>query len=114
MKRGVWAMKNILLSAVLSAAFMPLCFGADPGEIIFRANRCGVCHKAEGSTSNPSLKDISLAYRGRVDRLQKYLQGESEPIINLGRAGIMKRYVEKTKALSASERKTLADYLVSH
>jgi cytochrome c551/c552 len=103
-----------MLAVALSILCTAYCFGADPGEVIFRANRCGVCHKAERSTSNPSLKDISQAYRSQAGRLQKYLQGESAPVMNSSRAGVMKRYVEKTKFLSELERKSLVDFIMSH
>lgn len=107
-------MKKILLMLMLSFVFHTLCFGADQGETIFQSNRCGVCHKADVSTSNPSLKDIAQVYQGKEEQLQKYLQGDSESIVNPARSSVMKRYVEKTKSLSASERKALADFIMAH
>jgi cytochrome c len=86
---------------------------AEQGEDIFKAMRCGTCHRTETGTT-PSLKDIAGAYQGKGGRLIGYLKGEGPAIINPEKAGSMKRYIEKTKALSDEERKALADFIMVH
>ena len=96
----------LLLSAVISA---------DDGESIFKSNGCGVCHKPETSSAGrPSLKDISQAYHGKEKQLETYFKGESEPIIAPEKASAMKRYIEKTKALSDEDRKLMVDFILKH
>jgi cytochrome c len=86
---------------------------ADQGEDTFKTMRCGTCHRTETGTT-PSLKDIAGAYQGKGGRLIGYLKGEGPAIINPEKAGSMKRYIEKTKALSDEERKALADFIMVH
>ena len=105
-----------LLSFVFVAGFL---FGttasAQEGEKLFKSNRCSVCHKPDtASAGRPSLKGISQAYKGKDEQLNKYFKGESEPIITPAKASAMKRYIEKTKALSDADRKLLVDYILSH
>ena len=107
-------MKKLFLMIVISFFLVIISYGANPGEAIFQSNHCGTCHKADISKSNPSLKDIARAYQGKESQLSKYLQGEAEPIVLPARAGTMKRYIEKTKSLSESERKALADFIMGH
>ena len=57
---------------------------------------------------------MAQAYQGKGDQLVSYLKGEAEPLIEWGKAGLMKRAIEKTKALSDVDRKTLADFIISH
>jgi cytochrome c551/c552 len=66
----------------------------------------------KGSASTPSLKEIAQGYKGREERLISFLNGEAEPVIRPGKGTLMKRYIKKTKALSDSDRKALADYLL--
>jgi len=107
-------MKKVFLTLMPAFIFYTVCFGANQGETIFQSNRCGACHKADVSTSNPSLKDIAQAYKGKGDQLQKYLKGEAEPLVNPARSGVMKKYLEKTKSFSESERKALLDFIMAH
>ena len=107
-------MKTMLFILIPVFVFHSVCFGADQGETIFQSNRCGICHKVDVSTSNPSLKDIAQVYKGKEEQLQKYLRGEAEPLVNPARSGMMKKYVEKTKSFSESERKALADFIMAH
>ena len=86
---------------------------ADEGEAIFKSQGCISCRtKAGASKVNPSLTEISQAYQGKEEQLVKYLKGESEAIVRPEKADLMKRQIEKTKALSDSDRKNLADYLL--
>ena len=82
---------------------------------VFQALGCGACHKeAAKSKTLPSLSEISQAYTGKADQLVKYLNGEAGPILRPESGAAMKRYIEKTKALSVSERKSLADFIMGN
>ena len=103
---GIWMVSVIFIVALNTAM-------ADEGETIFKSQGCISCHKkASTSKINPSLTEISLAYQGKEEQLIKYLKGESEAIVRPEKSNRMKRQIEKTKALSDSDRKNLVDYLL--
>ena len=81
---------------------------------IFESLHCGGCHKADISSASPSLKRVAGAYQGKEDQLIKYLNGEAGPIVKPAEGNLMKRAIEKTKALSDADRKALADFILSH
>jgi len=87
--------------------------GGEKERSVFHELGCDVCHKAESSGNTPSLKEIAQGYQGKEDHLVGYLKGDVDPIVKPGGAGVMKRYLEKTKALSDTERKSLADFIMS-
>jgi cytochrome c len=62
----------------------------------------------------PSLPDLAKAYKGKKEQLIKFLKGEAPSIVRPERSATMKRQVEKTKAMSDSERAALADFMLSH
>jgi cytochrome c len=104
-------MTAILVVAMACGAAM----AADTGETIFKAQGCASCHQAAKSTSvNPSLQDIAQSYNGKETDLIRYLQGEAESVVRPEKAGMMKRQIEKTRALSEADRKALADFIMSH
>jgi cytochrome c len=88
---------------------------ADQREDVFKSQGCIACHRP-GSRSkvNPSLAEIVKAYQGKEALLLSYLRGESEAIVRPEKARLMKRYVEKTKALTDAERQTLVDFIMHH
>ena len=88
--------------------------GRTAGRKPFRSLRCGGCHKAAGFKAPPSLKDMAGAYHGKEDQLTSYLKGESGPVVKPAEGNMMKRALEKTKALSDADRKALADFIMSH
>ena len=81
---------------------------------VFESLRCGICHKADTGKAFPSLKEISSTYKGDNKKLEEYLQGKADPIVNQKKGVIMNRYIEKTKALSKDELKSLVDFILSH
>ena len=83
------------------------------GKEVFDSLHCAVCHKPDTGTT-PSLKEMSAAYRGKEGQLLDYFRGEVESIINPAKKETMKRYIEKTKELKEEDRKTLADFILSH
>ena len=107
--------KLLLFFFVAGFLFSSAAISADEGETIFKSNGCRACHKPDTSPAGrPSLKEISEAYKGNDKQLHEYFKGESEPIITPAKASAMKRYIEKTKALSDADRKLLVDYLLKH
>ena len=97
----------LFLSTALSAT--------QPGKAIFKSKGCAFCHKLRGPSSGsiPSLSELAKAYSGKQERLIQYLKGTADPIVNPKRAITMKRPLQKTKALSDSERLALADFILN-
>lgn len=87
--------------------------GQESGEAIFKTLHCNGCHRPEGKGVGISLSKIAKGYAGQASRLNDYLAGESEAMLNPAKARIMARYIKKTKKLSAAQRKALIDYLLS-
>jgi cytochrome c551/c552 len=103
---GVWIISAVCIFAMNTAR-------AEEGETIFKSQGCTHCHKKEShSKVNPSLTEIAAAYQGMQEQLVKFLNGEAEAIVKPQKAGMMKRYVKRTKALSDADRKALADYIL--
>ena len=102
----------LIFSAIL--IFCALNTGAEEEKPVFESLRCGICHKADTGRIYPSLKEIATAYKGNSEDLKKYLHGESESIVNQEKSKIMERYIEKTKALSKEELKSLVDFILSN
>jgi cytochrome c len=102
---GIWMISAVCILAMNTAL-------ADEGETIFKSQGCISCHKKESTSKvNPSLTEISQAYQGKEEQLIRYLKGESEAIVRPEKSNLMKRHIEKPKALSDSDRKSLADYI---
>lgn len=103
---------GMILSAILFfCAFSAT--GADE-KPIFKSLNCGICHKADTGKAYPSLIEITKAYNGDKDKLIKYFQVKSEPIMNIEKAKGMEKYLEKTKALSEDELNSLVEFILSH
>jgi cytochrome c551/c552 len=108
MKKAALIILGILLIASLS-------FGGENGEILFKAMGCMSCHHPEKSSRvNPSLADIAQAYQGNPQQLADYLNGQGAARVKPEKAGMMKRFIEKTKALTEQERVALADFILEH
>lgn len=106
-------------SSVILVIFLCLFFTAalsagEQGEEIFKSQGCSACHRHEGTSGSfPSLSEIATAYKGKQKPLIQYLNGEAGPIVKPESAGMMKRQLEKTKAMSDSDRTALADFMLS-
>jgi len=108
-------MKKISVMVLGIMLWVPLCFGAESGESLFKSLGCMSCHHVERTSNvNPSLTDIAQAYQGKQRQLLSYLNGQADAVVKPEKAGMMKRYVEKTKALTDPERTALADYIQGH
>ena len=108
-------MKALTLMAVLCLAAAVAAGAAEDGQGLFKSNGCMSCHRPESSSKvNPSLGEIAKAYQGKTNQLADYLAGAADPIVRPERAAMMKRYLEKTRAMSDQERKALAEFIMSH
>ena len=106
---------GVILVIFLFLFFVSALSANDQGEAIFKSKGCIFCHKLGRSSGTiPSLPDLAKAYKGKQKQLVMYLNGEAGPIVNPERAGTMKRQIEKTKAMSDSDRTALADFMLSH
>ncbi len=83
-------------------------------KTIFKSLNCGICHKADTGKAYPSLIEIAKAYNGDKEKLKKYFQGKSEPIMNLEKAKSMEKFLEKTKALPEEDLNALAEFILGH
>jgi cytochrome c551/c552 len=106
---------GIILVIFLCLFFVSALSADEQGKEIFKSNGCIFCHKMGRSTGTiPSLPDLAEAYKGKKEQLIRYFKGEAHPIIEPERAGTMKRQIEKTKAMSDSDRAALADFMLGH
>ena len=103
-----------ILVIFLCLFFTPALSADEQGKEIFKSQGCVACHKHEGTSGSfPSLSEIAMAYKGNQKQLLRYLNGEADPIVKPERAGTMKRQIEKTKAMSDSDRTALAGFMLS-
>jgi len=108
-------MKKVRLIVLGILFIAPMSFGAENGEMLFKSMGCMSCHHPEkASKINPSLVDIAQAYQGKQPQLIGYLNGQEDAIVKPEKAAMMKRHVEKTKALTDLERATLADFILGY
>jgi len=106
-------MKKIILTGCCILFLAGTSIAADTGEAIFKSQGCASCHhQTTSSKVNPSLPDIAVAYKGKESQLVAFFKGETEAIVKPEKAGSMKRYIEKTKALSDVDRKALTDFVM--
>ncbi len=104
----------LIVMAALAAAAVALAGSQGPsGREVFQSLRCSGCHKVEGRGVGLELKQVAKGYAGQADRLEAYLAGEAEPLLNPAKARSMASQIRKTKKLSPAERKALVDYLLS-
>ena len=80
---------------------------------VFKSLKCGICHKPDTGRAYPSLKEIASVYKGDSVQLEKYLKGNADPLVDREKGDKMEKYIEKTKALSPDEMKSLVEYILS-
>lgn len=111
-------MTRILLAAA-ALAVLPTTALAD-GATLFSSKACSACHNAEKDQTamglGPSIKMIKGAYsaegKGGADGVAKFLNGENKPIVNPAMYPVMQGQLAITKAMTAEERKALADFIM--
>jgi cytochrome c len=82
-------------------------------EIFEGKGMCATCHKADVTTSGPSIKDISKIYTDKKASISLFLQGETDPIVDPSQYEIMKANLEITKAMTEAEVQALETYMLS-
>jgi len=108
-------MKTVGVIVVAGFLAMTWVCWAQQQSDVFTSLHCGACHKAEESTKAfPSLKEIAKAYEGKEAQLVGYFQGKGQSMVRPDEASRMGRYIEKTKALSDADRKSLVDFIMSN
>jgi len=107
-------MKKIGLVLIVASLWLAANVLAQQQGGIFESLHCGGCHKADASNGSPSLREVAGGYQGKEDQLIKYLNGEAGPIVKPAQGNVMKKAIEKTKAISDADRKALADFIMSH
>lgn len=107
-------MKNVIIVALLWLMAYGLNATAEEGKNIFNSLRCSACHKVDSGKMTPSLEMIAETYKGKDNQLLSYLMGETEPIINPPKGSLMKKQIEKTKALKETEIKALIDFIIGY
>jgi cytochrome c len=86
---------------------------SEQGVFLFESHGCSSCHgHASGSNGFPALPELGQAYKGKQKQLILYLEGEIDPIVQPEKSGMMRRQLEKTKAMSDSDREAMADFIV--
>ena len=106
---------GVILVIFLFLFFVSALSANDQGEEIFKSKGCIFCHKLGGPSGTiPSLPELAKAYKRKKEQLIKFFKGEAPSIIKPEMSATMKRQIEKTKALSDSERTALGDFILSH
>jgi cytochrome c551/c552 len=108
-------MKKIAILVILGWMMMGGSAFSSDGEELFKAEGCMRCHKPDGNSKiYPSLPEIAAAYDGKSEQMLQYLNGETEAIVRPDTANLMKPHLEKTKKLNVVERKSVADFIMTH
>lgn len=106
-------MKKALMVAASAMLITSGAFAAN-GQQVFMSKGCGGCHQAAVDTVGPALKKIAKAYKGKKNQLIAFLKGQGHPVVDPGKAAIMKPQLNTTKALPANQLEALADFILNH
>ena len=100
----------VLFFVLLSAA----CVWAAAGEgaTVFTDLKCTMCHKPDKKAAAVPLAEIAKAYQDR-GQILKLFSGESKPLIESDRWGMMRGQLPKIQALTEPQKADLADYILS-
>ncbi len=107
MKLGITLILILLLVSAAGAWA-----GAKEGASVFDSLKCSMCHKPDKKAAAVSLNEIATTYQDR-DKVPKLFSGESKPLIESDKWGMMRGQLPKIQALKESEKKDLADYILS-
>lgn len=107
----MWWKFPVLLGLVLSLCGIVPSFASD-GAVVYESLKCGSCHKADKKTVAVPLIDIAKAYADRAKLIQ-FLRGESKPIIESEKWGMMRGQMKRIAPLQEQEKEALADYILS-
>ena len=82
------------------------------GQTVFDNLHCSSCHKPTEKTVAVPLSQIAKTY-GAADNLVKFFKGETKPVVESEKPGMMKGQMPKLGALSDEDKQALADYVLS-
>ncbi len=104
---------RVLLSILVLASALTVAGGswAADGEEVFTRLKCGMCHKPDKKAAAISLKEIDQSYSDK-DKLVKFFKGETKPLIESDKWGMMRGQLEKIKALPEEDKEALAYYIL--
>ena len=105
-------MRFMLPVLVLAFALAAAAAADVDGAAAFTSLKCGMCHKPDKKAAAISLVEISHAYSDKATLL-KLFDGESKPLIESEKWGLMRPRLEKIKELPEPEKAALADYVLS-
>ncbi len=106
-------MRLMLSILVLVFAMSAAASAADAdGASVFTSLKCGMCHKPDKKAAAISLAEIDQTYSDR-EKLVKFFKGESKPLIESDKWGMMRPQLDKIKALPDPEKEALSDYILS-
>jgi cytochrome c551/c552 len=109
------SVKVLVLASVCGLIFSSSSIAQDAkkGKEVFQRLGCTACHSESSSAVAPSVKEISKAYAGKPKKLEDFLLGKREPIIDKSRFEAMKPFINLTKKISPEERQALVKYILS-
>ncbi len=106
-------MRLMLSILVLVFAMATVARAADAdGAAVFASLKCGMCHKPDKKAAAISLAEIVQAYSDR-EKLVKFFKGETKPLIESDKWGMMRPQLGKIKALPDPAKESLADYILN-
>ena len=105
---------RLILSILVTVCVLASAGGAAAadGAKVFETLKCGMCHKPDKKAAAISLAEIVRTYSDR-DKLIKFFKGETKPLIESDKWGMMRGQLEKIKALPDEDKEALADYILS-
>lgn len=105
--------KTVLCLLALTFAIPALgrAAGVD-GAAVYNSLKCGMCHKPDKAAAAVSLVEIDKVYTDK-EKLVKFFKGETKPLIESDKWGMMRPQLDKIKALPDPEKDALAEYMLS-
>jgi cytochrome c551/c552 len=85
---------------------------AADGAEIFATLKCGMCHKPDRKAAAISLAEIVQTYSDKA-KLVSFFKGETKPLIESEKWGMMRGQLEKIKVLPDQDKEALAGYILS-
>jgi cytochrome c551/c552 len=85
--------------------------GAGDGAAVFDSLKCSMCHKPDKKAAGISLAEIAKTYENK-EKLVKFLKGETRPLIESEKWGMMKGQFSKIAPLGDQEKNDLAEYIL--
>jgi cytochrome c551/c552 len=85
---------------------------AGDGAAVFNSLNCGRCHKPDKKAAAVSLAEIAKTF-GDKEKLVTFFKGESKPLIESEKWGMMKGQLAKITPLPDQDKDDLAEYILS-